>query len=427
MQPLSAQARNPRLRLLTLAVVTTLASVPVLITVSVASAPLRLGHSPNGLSAAHSSTSMKSARLTGSLMNAERVRTTTLGEGGAGMRRIERIRCRGWLDNLFSLGQKKILVFRSSGAMIPKQQSQMKGGEDAFFMSRLGGDEGVGDTSLLMKHSADGYNKASREGVIIANLEAATVIGVADGVGSWSQYRIDPGQYSKQLMMNTARAALEISKKRASQGSAAELLEKGHAMTKLKGSTTTTIACLSGNTLSAATIGDTAFVLLRNGKIFYRSPTQEYEFDTPYQLADTEISDGYGVFSEPEDALLYSVRDIRPGDVLVMASDGLFDNLQEYEIEQIVSEKMAQGAGAESIARELMERARAHSLDPNYVSPWAQEKGQSESGFIGGTLRKIGIKAVFGDGYRGGKPDDISVVAGIAQYLIPGTDLFLPI
>jgi len=111
-----------------------------------------------------------------------------------------------------------------------------------------------------------------------------------------------------------------------------------------------------------------------------------------------------------------------------MASDGLFDNLHDYEIEQIVAEKLQQGYGADGISRELIERARAHSLDPNYISPWAQEKGQTESlGVIGGTLRKLGIKAVVGSGYRGGKPDDISVITGIAQYLIPGTDLFLPI
>jgi len=280
-----------------------------------------------------------------------------------------------------------------------------------------------------MKHSADGYNKDknSKMGFVLANLEAATVLGVADGVGSWSQYRIDPGQYSKQLMMNTARAALEISKKRLQDGSASELLVEGHKRTKLKGSTTTTIACLTRNTLSAATIGDTAFVLLRNGKIYFKSPTQEFEFDTPYQLADKEISDGFGEFSEPEDALLYTVRDIRPGDVLVMGTDGLFDNLHDYEIEQIVAEKREQGIGADGISKELIERARAHSLDPEYVSPWAQEKGQLESGFIGGTLKKLGIKAVFGAGYKGGKPDDISVITGVAQYLIPGTDLFLPI
>jgi len=345
-------------------------------------------------------------------------------------RRGNLIKCRGWFDGLLNLGKKKVLVFRSAGVLLPKLESQLRGGEDAFFMSRLGGEEGVGDTSLLMKHSADGINKdkKSKLGMVVANLEAATVLGVADGVGSWSQYRIDPGIYAKQLMMNTARASVEISKKGAKELSAAELLDIGHSKTKLKGSTTTTVACLKGNTLSAATIGDTAFVLLRNGKIYFKSPTQEFEFDTPYQLADCDISEGFGEFSEPDDALLYTVRDIKPGDVLVMASDGLFDNLHDYEIEQIVAEKLQQGYGADGISRELIERARAHSLDPNYISPWAQEKGQTESlGVIGGTLRKLGIKAVVGSGYRGGKPDDISVITGIAQYLIPGTDLFLPI
>jgi len=234
------------------------------------------------------------------------------------------------------------------------------------------------------------HKSGSREGRVIARLEAATVLGVADGVGSWSQYKIDPGQYSKQLMMNTARASLEISKKTAKVASAMDILELGHERTKLKGSTTTTVACLKGNTLTAATIGDTAFVLLRKGKIYFRSPTQEYDFDTPFQLADLKMSEGYGQFSEPMDALTYTVRDIQPGDVLIMASDGLFDNLHDYEIEQVVAEKLQKSEGADAIASELIERARAHSLDPNFVSPWAQEKGQAE-GFLGGTLRKFGV------------------------------------
>ncbi|GAB5371364.1 hypothetical protein AAMO2058_001573300 [Amorphochlora amoebiformis] len=302
---------------------------------------------------------------------------------------------RAWWDTLVQSvlnPTKKVLVFRSAGALIPKRESQLKGGEDAFFMSRLGGDEGVGNTDFLMQHSAEGYNKdrGSREGRVIARLEAATVLGVADGVGSWSQYKIDPGQYSKQLMMNTARASLEISKKTAKVASAMDILELGHERTKLKGSTTTTVACLKGNTLTAATIGDTAFVLLRKGKIYFRSPTQEYDFDTPFQLADLKMSEGYGQFSEPMDALTYTVRDIQPGDVLIMASDGLFDNLHDYEIEQVVAEKLQKSEGADAIASELIERARAHSLDPNFVSPWAQEKGQAE-GFLGGTLRKFGV------------------------------------
>ena len=67
--------------------------------------------------------------------------------------------------------------------------------------------------------------------------------------------------------------------------------------------------------------------ILRGGKISYKSPVQQHRFNVPYQL-------GSG---------LYDVRlaeeikmDVEPEDVIVAGTDGLFDNVHDGELEELV-------------------------------------------------------------------------------------------
>ena len=56
-----------------------------------------------------------------------------------------------------------------------------------------------------------------------------------------------------------------------------------------------------------------------------RTPQQEHYFGCPYQLGFHEES------SAPSDAQLLATR-VQAGDVIVLGSDGLFDNLSDVEV-----------------------------------------------------------------------------------------------
>lgn len=67
-------------------------------------------------------------------------------------------------------------------------------------------------------------------------------IGVADGVGGWADVGVDAGLFSRELMSHSVTAVLEEPK-----GSIdpARVLEKAHACTKAKGSSTACIIALT--------------------------------------------------------------------------------------------------------------------------------------------------------------------------------------
>ena len=83
-------------------------------------------------------------------------------------------------------------------------------GDDAYFVARhvddwdstpsSSTDSTTSDTSSPSSSPPSSSPVSSRVGVA-----SADVIGVADGVGGWRQYGVDPGQFSSQLMYNCER------------------------------------------------------------------------------------------------------------------------------------------------------------------------------------------------------------------------------
>lgn len=98
---------------------------------------------------------------------------------------------------------------------------------------------------------------------------------------------------------------------------------------------------------------------------------------------------------------------LRNGDLIVLATDGYFDNVYSQETVQLVNAHMAQlPAGANNadvlthvrvLAKMLTDSARRLSLDPKRLSPWAK-----------------GARA-HGGHYRGGKVDDITCIVTLVQ------------
>lgn len=95
------------------------------------------------------------------------------------------------------------------------------------------------------------------------------------------------------------------------------------------GSSTACILILNRetSTVYTANIGDSGFMVVRRGEIVHRSEEQQHYFNTPFQLSLPPPGHGDNVLSDrPEsaDQLSFPVLD---GDVILVATDGLFDNV----------------------------------------------------------------------------------------------------
>ncbi|TXG74467.1 hypothetical protein EZV62_003046 [Acer yangbiense] len=221
--------------------------------------------------------------------------------------------------------------------LIPHPNKVDRGGEDAFFVS--------------------GYNGG--------------VIAVADGVSGWAEHNVDPSLFSRELMANTSYLVEDEEVNYNPQ----ILIQKAHAATSSIGSATIIVAMLERNgTLKVASVGDCGLRIIREGRIIYSSSPQEHYFDCPYQLSSEVVTQTY------LDADLISLQkqvssvEMREGDIIVMGTDGLFDNVFDHEIVSTT----ARFSGAAEAAKALAKLAHDHSNDSNFDSPYsieARDKG----------------------------------------------------
>jgi protein phosphatase PTC7 len=148
--------------------------------------------------------------------------------------------------------------------------------------------------------------------------------------------------------------------------------------------------------LRTANLGDSGYLLLRKQGLdlvsIFRTKEQSHSFNFPYQV-------GTG----GDDPAVADTQDhtIQDRDIIVLGSDGLFDNLFDIKIIELLrpflrdrDDILDPSLVAEIIAKE----AERYSYNMNYVSPFA--KGAHEH---------------FYD-YSGGKPDDITVI--VAQAIL---------
>jgi len=204
-------------------------------------------------------------------------------------------------------------------------------------------------------------------------------IGVADGVGGWGDIGVDPALYSRMLMASGKYSA--DSTHPSVRDPVKIMAEAYEHSTDIQGSSTCCIVVLDGYCLKTANLGDSGFLVLRGSDIVFRSKEQQHSFNFPYQL-------GTGSADMPYHAVTITVN-IQPGDLVIVGSDGLWDNLYDDEIVELATQASEPMTIAQLIARRAHEIAGSKTL----ISPFA--KAARENGYPLAT---------------GGKMDDISVV-----------------
>ncbi|CAL5202602.1 unnamed protein product [Lathyrus oleraceus] len=247
--------------------------------------------------------------------------------------------------------------FSVGTCLIPHPKKVDKGGEDAFFVSNYNGG----------------------------------VIAVADGVSGWAEEDVDPSLFPRELMAN----AYNFVGDEEVNNDPRILIRKAHAATFSTGSATVIIAMLEKNgNLKIANVGDCGLRVIRNGIVTFSTSPQEHYFDCPFQLSSERVGQTY------LDAMVSNVE-LMEGDIIVMGSDGLYDNVFDHEIALTV----ARYRDVSEAAKALANLASSHARDSNFDSPYSLEA--RSKGFEAPLWKKIlGMKLT------GGKLDDITVIVG---------------
>ncbi|KAJ1260536.1 hypothetical protein BS78_10G240200 [Paspalum vaginatum] len=179
----------------------------------------------------------------------------------------------------------------------------------------------------------------------------AGVFGVADGVGSYMRLGVDAGAFSRGLMTNALAevvAAVEDDPAvRTPVICPYALLETAYEKTAASGApgaSTAAIVSLAGKDLKWAYIGDSGFAVLRGSRIVFRSKPQQHSLNKPFQLgATSKASDGVALARAGQIAA-------RDGDVVVVGTDGLFDNLSDTQLQHAVQIGAKLGFSAKNMA-----------------------------------------------------------------------------
>ncbi|KAI5075433.1 hypothetical protein GOP47_0009509 [Adiantum capillus-veneris] len=206
------------------------------------------------------------------------------------------------------------------------------------------------------------------------------VIGVADGVGGWADMGIDAGQYARQLMNESLIAAQQ---EPAGCIDTVRVMEIAHSKTTCRGSSTACILALSNYCLQAANLGDSGFLVVRNGRLVFKSPPQQHNFNVPFQLEN-----GGG---DPPDAAQVFTVEVAVGDVVVAGTDGLFDNLYENDIVSLVVQATRAGSSPDVTAKKVAALARERAQDCNRQTPFSVAAQDAGFRFYGGKMDDITV------------------------------------
>ena len=280
----------------------------------------------------------------------------------------------------------------AAGSNLPHPDKVAKGGEDAWFVR------------IEKKGGGEMY--------------------LADGVGGFNERGVDPGLYARVLTYEAAKAYAAQTKNPLGNAGPKKAIQVAQEKTRLPGASTMIIVALDGNILKVANLGDSGFRVVRHGKVVLASPAQEHYFNCPFQLGYAPLSEDIDSASEAQEFEF----EIQPGDLVIVGSDGLFDNVFDEDIVAVANEAVAKvaGAGAFSAAmaasRALVTVARRNAEDPLCESPYAVEltkhnKSSTEAANAKGPLGLLSALAsnagsVMTGRKLGGKLDDITVIVG---------------
>ncbi|KZT01666.1 uncharacterized protein LAESUDRAFT_763533 [Laetiporus sulphureus 93-53] len=161
-----------------------------------------------------------------------------------------------------------------------------------------------------------------------------------------------------------------------------------------------------GAIIKIAHLGDCVGMLIRGDEIIWRTEEMWWNFNTPVQLGPASPT-------RPRDARVFTVP-VQADDILILASDGLSDNLWDEDVldEVVRFRRPFQGAVQRAMLPSMLSEAlcsRARRVAERRKSRQNESELEEDEVPFARRAREHGKT------FRGGKPDDISVLVAIVS------------
>jgi serine/threonine protein phosphatase PrpC len=235
-------------------------------------------------------------------------------------------------------------------------------------------------------------------------------LGVADGVGGWrNTANANSALFSRKLMHYASAECArfeDVDDEEAfckyDEADPVQVMTRSYEqaardafMEGMVGSCTACVVLLRSNELRIANLGDCGVMVIRDNDCVFRSEEQQHSFNFPFQL-------GTGSPDRPTDAQNLSMY-VKTGDVVILGTDGLFDNVFDDEILALV----------DSSTRYINKK---RVLDPVGISDKLAQRALDTSIDTRAGMTPFSERAVQeGMYHQGGKMDDITVVVGVVS------------
>eukprot|EP00899_Mesostigma_viride_P009274 jgi/Mesvir1/18348/Mv14246-RA.1 len=214
--------------------------------------------------------------------------------------------------------------------------------------------------------------KGGEDAWAISNYRGGVLV-VADGVSGAAEDGVCPGLYARELV----RHAVEAAEAGEADGDPRRLLYLAKKRTTEEGAATMCVITLGPQgQLRAGNLGDSGFRVLRSGRLAYVSKSLQHSFNCPLQFT----SDKYSDFACDAEDITEALKE---GDIIVLASDGVWDNMFDADIAELVMQELFRYEGrtkytqteaqqtAQRLADAIAEQASRNSLNPKYPSPYS--------------------------------------------------------
>ena len=293
--------------------------------------------------------------------------------------------------NNFAAASANLMPYNIAVAYQPKDREESNLFKSKNHKSSPAQKSPTGEDNLFVSEkSKDGY----------------VALGVADGVGGWSEAGYDSAAISRELCASM-KTIFEQQKEHAGltpKGLLTDAFKEIQDSPKVEiGGTTACLGILTPDyKLKVANLGDSWCGLFRGYKLINETNFQTHNFNTPYQLAkipfqivrQAELEGRRYIIDTPDRADEYS-WDLQKDDIIMFATDGVTDNVIPNDIELFLKDKLEQQPKVDlnDISQSFVEEVVKVSKDVNFPSAFAQE-----------------LSRLTGQKYLGGKEDDITVV-----------------
>lgn len=247
-----------------------------------------------------------------------------------------------------------------------------------------------------------------------AMLVSPTILAVADGVTGWESANLDAdnvtgwdkmlgsGIWSRSMLETVSRLMTEwkinqaphyLSKRDLDQIIDDSFLHTSHLMDlqNLKGSLTLILSMITGDLLQLISIGDSKLFIIRDNKIIKTNDEQMISPLCPQQIGTQTLN------NIPSQMAWMDHCEIQIGDLVLVCTDGITDNLYDWEILKIINDYPQKSL--KFITSKILIKAKESAFDDYAYTPHNEKLNNLPGKLPGGAS-------------QGGKIDDMSIAMG---------------